>query len=185
MSIGSHIGCDYDFVATYATSYTWKLLLMAFPKSETRSSKRTLTFLPPGSIASPGHSLKHCLYRRHHECQGATRQLSTRCPWGAGWGGGMGRTEKKEQFFHCCSGVKVQLWRPPAWATNSPSNSSSPSCKWHLLLFHPDAVLAPAPCLVGAASKVSLSSSSSVSYHQCLHRDSVLQCFLLYLFFLN
>ena len=46
MSVDSHIGCDYDFVATYTTSYTWKLLLMAFPKSETRHSKRTLLSFP-------------------------------------------------------------------------------------------------------------------------------------------
>ena len=99
MSIDSHIGCGYDFVATYATSYTWKLLLMAFPKSENRHSKRTLTFLPPGSIASPGYSLKHHLYRKHHECQGATRQLSTRCPWGTRGGGGHGSPLKKRSNF--------------------------------------------------------------------------------------
>ena len=107
MSIDSHIGCGYDFVATYATSYTWKLLLMAFPKSENRHSKRTLTFLPPGSIASPGYSLKHHLYRKHHECQGATRQLSTRCPWGTRGGGGHGSPLKKRSNFF----IVVQAWK--------------------------------------------------------------------------
>ena len=66
-----------------------------FSKIRNQTLKKNLYFPSPGSVASPGHSLKPRLYGRHRECQRATRQSGARCPWEAGGGGGHGSPPKK------------------------------------------------------------------------------------------
>lgn len=151
-----------------------------FSKSETRRSKRTLTFLPPGSIASQDTASNIVCTEGTMSARGATRQLSTRILGGAGEGM-HGSHWKRNNFF-----IVVQAWDATVGATCLSNKFSLSPLLHHLndtFCLYPSAVLAPAPCLVEPPPRASLLSSSSVSYHH-VGRDSVFQCFLLcHLFF--
>ena len=104
-------------------SYCWWLF-----QNQKPDTQKEPYFPSPGSVASPGHSLKPRLYGRHRECQRATRQSGIRCPRGAGGGGGHGSPPKKR------SNVSIvdQPWSATARAACL-SKKSSPQSLFHII----------------------------------------------------